>query len=584
MLKASPHRGNTIDLRTCGSAVLGVSNLDDFVDSVISAPGEYSAVFSGTLDNATELAQSLPAGGPPPDPANPADIVVAAFRVFGPEAPNRFRGVFAGVITDGRRMWSFRDHVGFQPLFYAEQPRTFVAATEAKQVLAGADLKREPDTEVLERIFYGRMLRDSPSPFRGVFRVPHAGTLTVNGDGRSAWRAYWHPRQVLETGKYASIQEVKARFDELMGQAVARCLTGQDVISLSGGVDSPAVAGFAAPLHLQSTGRPLSALSLVYPEHPRVDERPYIESVTEYLGMRLHTWISKARILDDLAKWCEILDAPIPNISAPQMHEFYLEARRLGFRNILTGDVAECLVELQRHVAGHLLIHGRWVALARLFETQRQQGASLRRIGSWQKFASQLLTPFVPGRIANWYLSLRGLDFPKRIPDWMDLRTVNEVPWRNDLIPPGRARWSALQTMPVEGCPITMEGVETCGAVAGVTLRRPFADIDLWEFFLSLPAEIKYPDLRSKTLLRQMLRGRIPDGILDRRDKTYFDDHIMSQLDYGVMKRFLTKADYRVRGVNYERLATRLDRQDLNLIDWIWVNDLVRIHAFLTQW
>jgi hypothetical protein len=306
--------------------------------------------------------------------------------------------------------------------------------------------------------------------------------------------------------------------------------------------------------------------------------------VSEHLGMPLHTWIAKAGILDDLVKWCEILDSPIPNINAPQMLEFYVEARRLGFRNILTGDVAECLIELQRHVAGHLFTRGRWFALARLLETQRQQGASLRRIRTWKDFASQLLTPFVPGRLANWYLALRNLDFPKRIPDWLDPQTVNERPFRNDLIPPGLARWSALQTMPVEGCPITMEGVETCTAIAGVTIRRPFADIDLWEFFLSLPAEIKYPDLRSKTLLRQLLRGRVPDVILDRRDKTYFDDHIMSQIDYAVLKRFLSKVDHHVRGVNYQRLGERLDRQDLGLIDWIWVNDLVRVHAFLTQW
>src|SRR5207253_1742620 len=139
-----------------------------------------------------------------------------------------------------------------------------------------------------------------------------------------------------------------------------------------------------------------------------------------------------------------------------------------------------------------------------------KQGASLRSIDSWKKFASQLLTPFIPGRIANWYLSRRGLDFPKRVPDWLDRRKVNEVPYRNDLIPPGRARWSAVQTLPLEGCPITMEGVEICTALAGVTIRRPFADIDLWEFFLSLPAEVKYPDLRSKTLIRQPLRRRVP--------------------------------------------------------------------------
>ena len=170
-----------------------------------------------------------------------------------------------------------------------------------------------------------------------------------------------------------SIQEVKGENShEVMGQAVARCLTGQDVIPLSGGVDSPAVAGLAAPLHPQSTsaGHP-QRLSLD-PEHPKVDERPYIESVTEYLGMRLHTWTSKAtRFSTTSPSGAKIPDGPIPSITAAQMHEFYLEARRLGFRNILTGDVAECLVELQQHVAGHLLIHGRWVALARLFETQK---------------------------------------------------------------------------------------------------------------------------------------------------------------------------------------------------------------------
>lgn len=102
--------------------------------------------------------------------------------------------------------------------------------------------------------------------------------------------------------------------------------------------------------------------------------------------------------------------------------------------------------------------------------------------------------------------------------------------------------------------------------------------------FLSLPAEIKYPDLRPKTLLRRLARGHVPDAILDRRDKTYFDDHMMKQIDYPVLKQMLTKPSHRVRGVDYERLAARLDRQDLTLIDWIWANDLVRIHAFLKQW
>jgi hypothetical protein len=300
--------------------------------------------------------------------------------------------------------------------------------------------------------------------------------------------------------------------------------------------------------------------------------------------MQLHTCVPQARIFDDVDRWSELLDGPIPFMSAPQLTEFYLEARRLGFRNILTGDIAECLVELQRHVAGHLLIRGRWRSLARLIARQRQQGASLRKLASWKMFAAQLVNPFIPGRVARWYLAARGLDFPERVPDWLDPRKVNETPYRSDLVSASSwRRWSAVQTMPLEGCPITMEGMEICSAVSQVTVRRPFADIDLWEFFLSLPAETKYPDLRSKTLLRQLLRGRVPDEVLNRRDKTVFDDHVMSQIDYPTLKRLLVNPEFRLTGVNYERLAERLDARNLGLIDFKWVVDLVRIHAFLQR-
>jgi hypothetical protein len=260
------------------------------------------------------------------------------------------------------------------------------------------------------------------------------------------------------------------------------------------------------------------------------------------------------------------------------MVEYYRQARALGFENVLSGDIAECVVDLPAHVTGHLLTHGRWGALARLLAIQRRQGVGLRNL------AVQLASPFVPGRIANWYLAKRALDFPKRIPAWLDSRKVNEVPYRSDLLVPGRARWSAVQLSPLGGCTITMEAGDVCATVAGVTVGRPFADVDLWEFFLSLPAEIKYPDLKSKTLIRKLLRGKVPDPILDRRTKTVFDDFVMSQIRYPVLRKYLVKPKHRLPGVHYEILASRLEREDFTLIDWFWAKDLVRIHAFLNQW
>ncbi len=128
MLAATPHRGSCVTLRTLGNCVLGVANRPDFVGATVSSEGPVVAAFSGRLDNAAELHRAFTAAGSPPASPADADVVVAAFQAFGPGAPNRLRGVFAGIVTDGTTMWCFRDHVGFRPLFYRDDPRGFVAA------------------------------------------------------------------------------------------------------------------------------------------------------------------------------------------------------------------------------------------------------------------------------------------------------------------------------------------------------------------------------------------------------------------------------------------------------------------------
>jgi hypothetical protein len=207
-----------------------------------------------------------------------------------------------------------------------------------------------------------------------------------------------------------------------------------------------------------------------------------------------------------------------------------------------------------------------------------------RRGASAPDLAKLLLPTFVPGRLANWFLHWGGFDSPHRIPNWLDERKVNEVPFRSDLLPSSRERWRQVQLVGTEGATITIEADEICAAIAGVTIRRPMADIDLWEFFLSLPAEIKHPDLRFKILAHGKLRGILPDEILDRRGKTVFDDHIMTHLDYDTLKRLLVRPRHRIPGVDYKLLAQRIQRGDLNRFDWFWARDLAWIHAFLNAW
>ena len=98
------------------------------------------------------------------------------------------------------------------------------------------------------------------------------------------------------------------------------------------------------------------------------------------------------------------------------------------------------------------------------------------------------------------------------VPAWIDesrLRGV-EARWATR----AREMWRGYQTAIFFGPDLAAEAEDLVEAVTGVSVRRPFADLDLVEFFLSLPAEQKFPDTHFKSLLRSFLRGRLPDALL----------------------------------------------------------------------
>jgi hypothetical protein len=146
----------------------------------------------------------------------------------------------------------------------------------------------------------------------------------------------------------------------------------------------------------------------------------------------------------------------------------------------------------------------------------------------------------------------------------------------------GKDLWRTTQLGGFIGPGLTMEATEVIEHACGVRLRYPWADVDLWEFFLTIPAQQKYPDPSiTKSLVRELLRGRVPDVILDRTDKTLFNESLTSRADYQGLRQYLVDPPDRIRGVDYELLRERLDAGDMNVFEYIWAKDLACTHAFL---
>ena len=564
-LRAAPHRGADLDVRTVGAVSLGVSNTPELHDAWIAVDDGRAAVVTGALDNTAELGL---AGN------DPAAVVLAAFDAWGEKAPARLRGVFSGAWTDGRKLVVFRDQLGLAPLFHRESPDGFVAATEGKQVAAGAGIAREPDVESVEAMFFGRF-DARRTMLRGIDRFPRASTATVADGDAVSFRRYWDPEPLLESARL-SLPEAREQLSAFVERAVHRSLTGADAVSLSGGIDSPTIAAYAAPRTRELTGEPLLAVSSVYPEDPGVDESSWIELVTEHLGLTLHAYTPTSRPLDDVEHWVDVLDGPVDTMSIPELAENYRVAHGLGARNVLTGEMAEWVFTFGQHLIGHLVLHGRARASLGWARDQRARGAS------WKVIAQRAGPSLVSPRLALGYLRARSREDYRQLPEWVDADAAGSPGPRPDLARPARRRWLEHQLAPIVGVgAYSFDADAIVAAVCGVHVRRPLVDVDLWEFVLSLPAEIKFPDALPKSLLRESVRGRLPDALLDRTDKTYFNDFALRTADYDGLRRWALASEARIAGVDYGRLAERVDARDLNVVELLWAYDLARAHAFL---
>jgi asparagine synthase (glutamine-hydrolysing) len=574
-LAAAPHRGSDVTVSRRGRAAVGVTRGDGPAAAWIhDADGLLMAV-AGRIDNAEEVAKELGDDAGDVAAGSPAAIVHRAFRLRGEDAIHLLRGAFEGAATDGQRAWVFRDHFGFRPMFVRSDARAFVAATEAKQVVAAAQIPLEPNVDVLEAILFGEYDDATPTALAGVGRLPKASLALADHEGARMLR-YWDPRSLIETARYDA-REVRARFDDLMLRAVSRSLTGDDLVSLSGGLDSPTVAAFAAPEHLRRFGEPLPALSAVYPDQPSVDESPWIQAVADALGMPLHTYQRRAAPLAGLQDWVRLFDGPVPTLVVNDAREHYEHVRAVGKRTMLTGELAEFLLDQRRYLAPHLLRRGRLGALARLYRVQRRHGVST------PAFARQLALAYAPKRLEVARLLRRqAVAGGAGVPEWIDADRVHRA--EAAFARRARDRWASSQLAAFEGPGLNMEADEILQELCGVMTRRPWADVDLFEFFLSLPAEVKYQGERRKDVIRWLMRGRVPDVVLDRPTKTLFNASIMARIEYRELDRWLIDPPTRLPNVRYDLLADRLRSQDLSLLEYQWAKDLAAVQAFLALW
>lgn len=264
-------------------------------DRYQSSPARLGAlvcVADARLDNRDEVLPSLLRLGTVVDPetATDADVIVAAYRWWGKECPERLVGDYAFVIwdEDRRRLFAARDPSGMRALYHrVEAGRRVLIATEVKQLLAAPGVPCEIDELGVAATLAGPYLPADRTVYSGVAQLAPGHTLTVDGS-QVRVRAGWQPdpESITDPGSDEAAAEL---FRETLSRAVAdRLPTGRRVgIFLSGGMDSGSVASTAGWLMDRGVAKPFSlhAYSWAFHELFDSDERLISDLVVKHYGL-----------------------------------------------------------------------------------------------------------------------------------------------------------------------------------------------------------------------------------------------------------------------------------------------------------
>lgn len=257
MTGALPHRGpDDAGVYTDGAVGLGNRRLA-IIDlspaghqPMVSADGGTILTYNGELYNFVELREELQAAGFTFRSRSDTEVVLQAYRAWGPGCLDRFNGHFALGLwdRDTRRLLLARDRYGVRPLYYYEDGARLLFASEIKALLVHPSVSRAVCHSALNEYFTFQNVLTDQTLFQDVRLLPPGCWLSVDmaAGGRVTRGRYWDLVVTAEPDRLSEREAADELF-RLFNQAVDRQLVSDVPIAcyLSGGMDSGSITAVA---------------------------------------------------------------------------------------------------------------------------------------------------------------------------------------------------------------------------------------------------------------------------------------------------------------------------------------------------
>jgi len=216
-----------------------------------SNDGSLVIAYNGEVYNFKEIRLQLEHLGHSFRSETDTEVVLNAWREWGPASLSRFNGMFAFSLYDQREkcVYLARDRYGIKPLYWANTSSCVLFGSEQRAIKRHPQSPRGVDTAGLVEYFTFQNIISNRTFVDGIQIVPAGNYVRIDTRDFSApvVTQYWDFNFTSGACNFSS-DEYAVELDRLLVQAVDRQLVADVDVGayLSGGMDSGAIVGIAS--------------------------------------------------------------------------------------------------------------------------------------------------------------------------------------------------------------------------------------------------------------------------------------------------------------------------------------------------
>lgn len=460
---------------------------------------DYVIAYNGEIYNTEEIRKKLIDLGYSFTGYSDTEVLIKGYAEWKEKVLDELNGIYSFAVwnTSTKEMFVGRDRLGVKPLYYAFLNETLVIASEMKAILHYLSIKTVTKKGLQELLALGPSSTQGETIFKNVKSLRPAHYMKYS-KGRLKVKRYWN---VISKKHTDNLENTILNVRDILIDSINRQLVSDVPLCtfLSGGIDSSAITAIASKkqeIHTYSINYENNDEHFQKNNFQVSSDEKYINLLVEDKDISNEKYIvQNSDLADALKRAVELRDTPgMADIDS----SLFLFCNKVKNKHTVALS-GECADEI---FGGYP-----W------FYQDKFKGEFFPWIRNLD-FREQLLK-------SHWRERLKLKDYLKKRYD----ETINECPtFVLDNQKQKEDREMAYLNM-TWFMNTLLERKDRMSMGASLEVRVPFADHRLVEYLWNVPWEYKMRDGQEKSLLRQALKGILPDEILYRKKNPYPKTH-----------------------------------------------------------